>query len=170
MEAARKEVTAAAVIPARGGSKGIPRKNLVPLFGKPLLLWTIEAAQASKILGAILVSTDDEEIAAVASRAGAEVIERPAELATDEAPTDPVILHAIDHSRYDPEYVVLLQPTSPLRPRRIVDNCLNEIRVRGALSLFTGCRSHHFVWHRAPGWVDDPLKRRGLMQPMTFSM
>ncbi len=108
-----------AVIPARGGSKRLPRKNVRPLAGRPLIAWSIAAALDSGACEAVLVSTDDEEIAATAREAGASVPWlRPAALATDTAPTQDVLCHALDW--YEAAYgrveaVVLLQPTSPLR-------------------------------------------------------
>lgn len=108
-----------AVIPARGGSKRLPRKNVRPLAGRPLIAWSVAAALDSGVCEATLVSTDDEEIAAAAREAGASVPWlRPAELASDTAPTLDVLRHALDwyeavHGRV--EAVVLLQPTSPLR-------------------------------------------------------
>ena len=94
------------VIPVRGGSKGIPRKNLRDVGGKPLVVWTIEQALEAKDVR-VVVSTEDEEIASVARAAGAEVIDRPAELAQDTTATEPVIVHAMDYLRdkegYEPE-------------------------------------------------------------------
>ena len=86
-----------AVIPVRGGSKGIPRKNLQDVGGKPLVVWTIEQALAAVHDVRVIVSTEDAEIADVARAAGAEVIDRPAELAQDTTATEPVILHAMDN-------------------------------------------------------------------------
>ncbi len=118
------------VIPARGGSKGIPHKNIRPLAGKPLIVYSIETALAlAPTRGHIIVSTDDEAIAAVARRAGVDVPWlRPAELATDTAGSREVILHAMDQAdaagvKYD--CVVLLQPTSPLRSVADVEACLS---------------------------------------------
>lgn len=107
------------IIPARGGSKAIPRKNITPLAGKPLIAWTIAAALASS-LGRVIVSTDDEEIARVARDHGAEApFLRPAHLAADDTPGIDPLLHAVTwmetNEHYAPEYVMLLQPTSPLR-------------------------------------------------------
>ena len=108
-----------AFIPARGGSKGIPHKNITPLAGKPLIQYTIDAAKQSRYIDYVLVSTDDEEIAAVARRCGAEVpFLRPPELAADTAKTIDAVLHAIETLREAGETfdsLVLLQPTSPLR-------------------------------------------------------
>lgn len=103
------------LIPARGGSKGIPRKNVLPIAGKPLIAWTIEAALAAKSIDSVVVTTDNAEIAEVAVRHGADIpFLRPAELAQDETPGIDPVLHAIAAlPGYD--RVVLLQPTSPLR-------------------------------------------------------
>ena len=104
-----------ALIPARGGSKGIPRKNIRDIAGKPLIAWTIEAALAAKGIAQVVVSTDDEEIAEIARAWGAQVpFLRPAELATDEAPGIAPVLHAVEQLPQH-EALVLLQPTSPLR-------------------------------------------------------
>lgn len=106
-----------AIIPARGGSKGIPRKNLCELAGKPLIVHSIEHAQATSQIDEVVVSTDDEAIAVVASAAGAEVLYRPPELARDDTPTLPVLLHVLTHYQgsRSPARVVTIQPTSPLR-------------------------------------------------------
>jgi N-acylneuraminate cytidylyltransferase/CMP-N,N'-diacetyllegionaminic acid synthase len=106
-----------AIIPARGGSKGVPRKNLRELAGKPLLVHTIEQAQATSQIDEVIVSTDDPEIASVARAAGAEVIQRPPALARDDAPTLPVLVHVLEQldRQHVPNRVVTLQPTSPLR-------------------------------------------------------
>ncbi len=113
-----------ALIPARGGSKGIPRKNIKLIAGKPLIVWTIEAALRSSLLDAVVVSTDDPEIAEVARRAGAQVpFMRPSELAQDKTPGLDPVLHALDQlPQYDS--VLLLQPTSPLRTTEDIDACL----------------------------------------------
>src|ERR687886_2885180 len=105
------------LIPARGGSKGIPRKNLAPLCGRPLLAWTVGAACVARSLDRVVVSTDSDEIAATARELGADVLERPAELARDGTPMRDVVLHARDELGR-PEILVLLQPTSPLRRAR----------------------------------------------------
>ena len=113
-----------AIIPARGGSKGVPRKNIRPLAGKPLLAWTIEAAQKSAYIDRLILSSEDEEIIAVAKAWGCEApFVRPAELARDETPGIDPVLHALDAlPGYD--YVVLLQPTSPLREASDIDACI----------------------------------------------
>jgi CMP-N-acetylneuraminic acid synthetase len=128
------------ITPARGGSKGVPRKNVRPLLGRPLIAWTIEAAQASQRIDRYLVSTEDEEIAAVARSLGAEVLVRPAALATDEADTLPVLQHAL--AEVPADVVVLLQATSPVRDAGLVDRCIAQFDEAGADSLATGfmCR------------------------------
>ena len=119
-----------AIIPARGGSKGIKNKNLALLAGKPLITYTINAAKAAAGLDRILVSTDDPAIADAARAAGAEVpFLRPAELARDETPGIEPILHAIrwleDHEKYQPDYVMCLQPTSPFRTAADIDAAIS---------------------------------------------
>ena len=124
-----------ALIPARGGSKGIPRKNINMIAGKPLIAWTIEAALASTLLDGVVVSTDNAEIAEVALRYGAQVpFLRPAELARDETPGVEPVLHALQQL---PDYdaVLLLQPTSPLRSSADIDACLALAREREAVSV-----------------------------------
>jgi len=115
------------IIPARGGSKGIPKKNICLFAGKPLLVHTIEAALSSKVLSKVLVTTDCEETAAVAISCGVEVIHRPAELAGDDVLTLPVLKHALQQieENMTPDKVVTLQPTSPLRLARHIDEAVN---------------------------------------------
>lgn len=113
-----------ALIPARGGSKGIPRKNIKPIAGKPLIAWSIEAAYRSRMFDSVVVSTEDEEIAEVARQCGAQVpFLRPPELAQDDTPGIDPVLHALEQL---PEFesVLLLQPTSPLRTTEDIDACI----------------------------------------------
>jgi CMP-N-acetylneuraminic acid synthetase len=121
-----------AIIPARGGSKGLPGKNIRPLCGKPLIAWSIERALQSHYVDAVVVTTDSHEIADVALRYGAEVpFLRPAHLASDTASSVDTVLHALDHYRdtlgktFD--YVVLLEPTSPLREVGDIDSMLDKL-------------------------------------------
>ncbi len=118
-----------AVIPARGGSKSIPRKNIRPFAGYPLIAYSIAAALATETVTRVIVSTDDEEIAAIARRYGAETpFLRPAELSQDDTPDLPVFEHALTwlayHEDYHPEIVVQLRPTSPLRRKRLIDEAV----------------------------------------------
>jgi N-acylneuraminate cytidylyltransferase len=122
-----------AIVPARGGSKSIPRKNIRPLAGAPLLAYSIAAGLAARLVDRVIVSTDDEEIAAIARRWGAEVpFVRPAALAGDAVPDLPVFQHALDwlriHDAWAPEIVVQLRPTSPLRPPDGVDRAVGLLR------------------------------------------
>lgn len=124
-----------ALIPARGGSKGIPRKNIKPIAGKPLIAWAIEAALCSRVLDAVVVSTEDEEIADVARQWGAQVpFRRPAELAQDDTPGIDPVLHALEQLP-DFDAVLLLQPTSPLRTTEDIDACIGLAQGRQAASV-----------------------------------
>ncbi|HQR31455.1 MAG TPA: acylneuraminate cytidylyltransferase family protein [Blastocatellia bacterium] len=129
------------LIPARGGSKGVPRKNIRLLAGKPLLAYTAEAALASNRLSRIILSTDDEEIAAVGRTCGLAVpFLRPAELALDTTPTLPVIQHAVQFleaqgERFDA--ICLLQPTNPLRQTSDIDGCIELLESAEADTVFT---------------------------------
>lgn len=124
-----KDRSAIGIITARAGSKGLPGKNTRLLCGKPLIAWTIEKALRSRYLDVVVVSTDSEEIAAIARRAGADVpFMRPADLATDTASSYDVIRHALAH--YEPrrfDYTVLLEPTSPLREDDDIDRVLDAL-------------------------------------------
>ncbi len=132
-----------ALIPARGGSKGLPRKNVRNLCGKPLIAWTIEQAKKSKYLDKIIVSTDNEEISSVSRQYGAEVpFIRPKELATDTAKMVDVIKHGLDWLK-DNSYVydifVLLQPSSPLRLDEDIDKSLELLFSKDALAIVSVC-------------------------------
>lgn len=121
------------IIPARGGSKGLPRKNILPMLGKPTLAWTIEAARASRLLDRLILSSEDPEIMAVAREWGCDVpFVRPMALAADDTPGIAPVLHALQAlpERYD--YVVLLQPTSPLRTAGDIDGCIEACVASGA--------------------------------------
>ncbi len=127
------------VIPARGGSKGIPHKNLALVGGRPLLAYTAEACRQSTTLTRVIVSTDDEAIAAAARALGLEVpFPRPATLAGDETPMLPVVQHALDGMReagFSADVVVLLQPTSPLRRGDHIDDAVERLAQSGADSV-----------------------------------
>lgn len=144
--------TVLAVIPARGGSKGLPRKNIKLLGGRPLIAWTIEAALECGYIDRVVVSTEDEEIADVAKRWGAEVpFMRPAQLATDEAKGMEVLLHAMGwleahQERFD--LVLLLQPTSPLRSAEDIRNALALFTQKRAEAVVSVCESEH-----SPLWM-----------------
>lgn len=121
-----------AIIPARGGSKGLPGKNIRPMCGKPLIAWSIEKASKSKYIDMILVTTDSQEIAEISKCYGAHVpFLRPAELATDKSSTYDAIRHALDFLKEQEElvfdYIVLLEPTSPLREDDDIDRMLEQL-------------------------------------------
>jgi CMP-N-acetylneuraminic acid synthetase len=149
-----------AIIPARGGSKGLPRKNVRALAGRPLIAYSIEAACRSRLVTRVLVSTDDEEIAAAARASGADVpFIRPAELSQDLTPTEPVLQHALAHveerEKQPVDIVVFLQPTDVFRRGGIVDRCIQRLIDDPALdSCFAGYPTHKNFWRRKDGkWV-----------------
>lgn len=146
------------LIPARGGSKGLPGKNIRDLCGRPLIAWTIDAARASRCLDAVVVSTDDDGIAAIAASHGAEVpFGRPTELAADNASSIDVVIHAIDLLAAAGrvfDLVVLLEPTSPLREASDIDNGLSRMLSLGASAVVSVCRAESahpaFMYRQRP--------------------
>lgn len=135
-----------ALIPARGGSKGLPGKNIRPLKGRPLIGWSIEAARASRYVSRIVVSSDDEEILAVARDQGAETpFRRPASLAGDATPGMDVVLHALDQLAGF-EWVVLLQPTSPLRLAADIDAAIEQCLKTNAPACVSVCEAPASPW------------------------
>lgn len=159
---------AIAIIPARGGSKGIPRKNIRPLAGKPLLAWTVEAAQEALGRDNVYVSTEDAEIASISRQYGAKLIPRPPELAEDAATSESVLLHGLEwievNERQYPEILVFLQCTSPLTLPEDIRGALNLLIEEEADSVFSATKFHHFIWRRnedgtAVGVNHDPAVR-----------
>lgn len=143
------EIKIVAIIPARGGSKGIKNKNLRALAGKPLIGWSIQQALACHHIDRVIVSTDSQAIAEASRAAGAQVPAlRPDELARDETPTEPVLLHAVEHwcALNDNDVIMLLQPTSPLRLPGTLDAAITQFKNSGADSLLSVCTSHAFFW------------------------
>ena len=135
-----------AIIPARGGSKGIPGKNIKNFEGKPLISHSIEYAKDSKLINEIYVTTDDEQIAHISKTAGAKIIIRPAELATDTSTTESAIKHALNNIDKSPDIIVLLQPTSPLRPKKSLDTAINKLINGNYDSLLSLSPSNSFFW------------------------
>ena len=170
--AAEPAGTALGIIPARGGSKTVPRKNLKPLAGKPLIVWSIETAQAARELDRFIVSTDNEEIAAVARAGGAEVpFLRPADIAEDSTPDLPVFQHALqwlrEHEGYTPAMVVHLRPTLPFREPRQIDEVVQLMRETSADCVKSVYREEHHphkMWRLREGrlhpYEDTPLWRK----------
>lgn len=145
-----------AIIPARGGSKRLPRKNVMPIGGLPLVAHSVRHAVEAECVDEVYVSTDDPEIAAVARRYGGEVIERPAELADDTATSESALVHALawraERGLPEPELVVFLQGTSPVRRRDDIDRAVAHLRATGADSLLSACENSRFIWaERADG-------------------
>ncbi|GER94597.1 acylneuraminate cytidylyltransferase family protein [hot springs metagenome] len=122
-----KDKSILAIIPARGGSKGLPRKNIKLLLGKPLIAWTIEQALNSKYIDRLIVSTEDEEIAEISQKYGAEIpFLRPKELAQDDTPTIDVIDHVIMKLNQQYDITLLLEPTSPIRRKNDLDKAVEK--------------------------------------------
>ncbi|MGE3549978.1 MAG: 2-C-methyl-D-erythritol 4-phosphate cytidylyltransferase [Geobacter sp.] len=142
--------TVLAIIPARGGSKGVPRKNIRELAGKPLIAWSIEAAKKSQYIDRIVISTDDQEIAEVATQWGGEVpFFRPAELAQDNTPGIAPVLHMLDNLKPSYDLVVLLQPTSPLRTVEDIDGVialLDSNNAKSCVSVVTPNKSPYWMY------------------------
>jgi CMP-N,N'-diacetyllegionaminic acid synthase len=135
-----KKLNILAIIPARGGSKGFPGKNIYPLNGKPLISYTIEAALNSKLITKTVVSSDDDEILKVSSKSGAKILKRPAEFATDEASSESLISDTLNQLRNKDEtfdILVLLQPTSPLRDYHDIDNAIQKMLKQNAKGIIS---------------------------------
>jgi YrbI family 3-deoxy-D-manno-octulosonate 8-phosphate phosphatase len=165
-----------AIIPARGGSKGIPRKNIRNFAGYPLIAWSIAAAKQSKLVTRIIVSTDDEEIASVAREHGAEVpFLRPAELAQDKTLDLPVFEHALkwlkENEGYQPDVVVQLRPTSPIRPMDCVDHAINILldhpRADCVRGVVPAGQNPHKMWRitKQDGPMTPLLEVSGIDEP-----
>jgi CMP-N-acetylneuraminic acid synthetase len=159
-----------AIIPARGGSKGIPGKNLRPLAGRPLVAHTIARARASGHIGRVVVSTDDEAIARVAREHGAEVVMRPAELSGDTASSEAALLHVLEHLRqaegYVPRLTVFLQCTSPLAAVEDIDGTIDALERDGADSALAVAPFHHFLWKSGPGGEAVAIQHDPRVRPM----
>lgn len=153
-----------AVVPARGGSRGIPRKNIVPVGGKPLIAWTADAALASSVVDRAILSSEDAEILEAGRAAGLDTpFVRPAELARDDTPGIDPVLHALDVLEAEGEtfgWVVLLQPTSPLRSAADIDGaaqlCIDR-DAPAAVSVTAADKSPWWMFHLADGSRMEPL-------------
>lgn len=136
-----------AIIPARGSSKRLPRKNILELSTKPLIGWTIQAALGSKYIDHVLVSTDDRKIASISKEFGADVpFIRPEKLATDKAESVDVVLHAINFLKdigESYEYIILLQPTSPLRTSKNINESIELLQGRNCDAVISVCETEH---------------------------
>ena len=163
-----------AVVIGRAGSKGLPGKNLLPIGGRPMIAHSVEHACGSSLVGRVLCSTDGPEIAAAAERAGAEIVMRPAELASDTATVDSAVRHAIAESASDAEYVVMLYGNVPIRPPGLVDRALEELLRSGADSVqsYGPVGKNHPYWTvriddqgLVEAWQDHDIHRRQDLPP-----
>lgn len=156
------------IIPARGGSKGIHMKNIVPLCGHPLIAWSIRQAKCSMLAQDVFVSTDDDRIARISQRYGAKVIGRPKELALDTSRTEETLFHSInsiEETGDKIDVVVLLQATSPVREPSDIDGAVLHLFSEKADSLFSGRHVEGFAWHSRPGGL-VPLNYDLTKRPM----
>jgi N-acylneuraminate cytidylyltransferase len=161
-----------AIIPARGGSKGLKNKNIHSVAGKPLLAWTVMQALASERIDGVFVSTDDSAIAEVAYAHGAEVIERPEDISGDKASSEAALIHAVgvveQDFRMSPDTIVFLQATSPLRKPGDIDRAIELFRKEDADSLFSVTKLDDLtIWEiHAGGWrsVNFDFRNRGMRQ------
>lgn len=146
-----RPMTTVAIIPARGGSKGVPRKNVQRVGGVPLIARAVRTARAVTGIDLVVVSTDDDEIAAVAQAAGARIVRRPAELSGDTATSESAILHVIDEldrSGEPVEIVAFLQATSPFIPARPLEAAVADVRAGRADSVFSAHETYGFLWRQ----------------------
>lgn len=147
-------MTAIAIIPARGGSKGLPRKNVRQLGDKPLIAHSILDAKESKLIDKVYVSTDDAEIAEISRNYGAEIIHRPDDLAGDKASSESALIHAVSQIEKNgiyPELIIFLQCTSPIRTGTDIDNAITKLQKENADSLLSVSPSHRFLWEEVNG-------------------
>ena len=162
-----KFMTLLALIPARGGSKGIPKKNIRSFCGKPLIYWTIQAALQSKYIDRVVVSTDDPEIAQISKECGADVpFLRPRELANDTAPGIAPVLHALDKME-EVEDVLLLQPTSPLRMSIDIEGIIeyrNKNGARSAVSIALSQKHPALMYY-----LENSMRLKGVVQETVLS-
>lgn len=154
---------ALAIIPARGGSKGLPRKNVRPFCGKPLIAWAIEAALGARSIRRVVVSTDDPEIAEVSEGYGAQVVWRPGEISHDTAPSEAALLHALGELGIERGALAFMQCTSPLVLPEDVDGTL--ARLARADSAFTAAPTHRFLWNASPDGA-EPVGHEASRRPM----
>ena len=151
-----KGLSILAIIPARGGSKRLPRKNVLDLNGQPLIVWSIKAAKKSHYIDEIIVTTDDDEILQIAESHGVKTVRRPADLASDTATTFDAINHTIDNTpMYD--YVMLLQPTSPLRNENHIDQAIELLVNKSADAVISVCETEH-----SPLWCNTLPQSKNL--------
>jgi len=138
-----KDRTFLAIIPARGGSKRLPKKNLLSLSGKPLISYTIDAAKKVNSIDKIIVTSDNIEILEISKKAKIEVIQRPVELANDSSTTFDVVRHTIENLKKTYDYIILLQPTSPLRDETHINEAIKLLETKKADAIISVCKIDH---------------------------
>ncbi len=163
-----------AIIPARGGSKGIPRKNIIVVAGHPLIAWTIMEAQKSDYISKIVVSTDDIEISRVAQSYGSEVVSRPSGISGDKSSSEYALLHALEYLKvnqsYFPDLVVFLQCTSPLTSSQDIDLAIEQLQNHQADVVFSATPTHAFLWRIEADGVAVGVNHNLLHRPMRQEM
>ena len=151
-----------AVIPARGGSKGIPGKNIIPLLGRPLITYMISAAQQSKFINEMVISTDDDDIAKVALENDAKVCKRPPEISGDSARSEDALLHVLQY--YDADILAFLQCTAPLTIAEDIDGTINAMLSIDADTALSVTPFHYFLWNKYGEGINHNKKTRLLRQ------
>lgn len=164
-----------AIIPARGGSKGLPRKNIRNLAGKPLIAHTILAAKNSQLINRIFVSTEDEEIAKISKKYGAEIIKRPKRLAGDLIPSAPVLKQALQYlekkEKYQPDAVVYLQTTNVFRKKGLIDKVIEKFLKNPELdSVFAAYPEHKNYWQKTAQGYRKITERKNLVRQVKKSI
>ena len=167
------------IIPARGGSKRLPRKNVLDLAGKPLIAWTIDAAKGSKYIDKIIVTSDDDEILQISDDLSVDTNKRPDELASDTATTVAVTEHTIDNLNDTYDFIIILQPTSPLRTFKHIDEAIELLFKKKADAIVSVCETEHSpLWSNTlsdnksmEGFISkDYLNKRGQDLPKYFRL
>ncbi len=137
------------IIPARGGSKRLPNKNILPLAGKPLICYTVEASLQTNRIEKTIVTTDSDQIIDIVKDYDIDIIKRPDYLATDTATTNDVILHVLSTLQNQPDFIILLQPTSPLRNTRHINEAIDLLLSKNADAIVSVCEMDH-----SPLWAN----------------
>lgn len=163
------ELKIVAIIPARGGSKGIPKKNITPINGKPLIVYTLEHALSTEVIDRIVVSTDDSEIKSLCIDYGVEVIDRPAEISGDNATSESAIQHSLNVLKkkgYIPDIVVFLQCTSPLRKKDDIKNAIKLLIDNKYDSVLSVTENYPFIWIKKNGEITPLNQEYSKKRPM----
>lgn len=146
----RNNPTFLAIIPARGGSKRLPNKNILDFNGQPLISYTIQAALKSKYITKTIVSSDNDTILEIAKQYGSEILKRPGEFASDTATSFEVIQHTLSQESTSYDYIILLQPTSPLREAKHIDEAISLLMDKNADAVISTCEVDHPIQWNMP--------------------